>query len=285
LLSYGASLDRPLGIPGEELGSVVSARSFVHFYNGHPHAPHFSSLDLSKTERVTIIGQGNVALDCARILLSPIDALRKTDISERALAELARSRVRTVEVVGRRGPLQIACTTKELREMMALPGVGFTMDQDQLQQAKELVSHTDMSAGRMKKRLLGLMEDGVKKGNAAGNDKEWHLRFLRSPVSLLGSTGDKDNVERVRWEVNSLTGEGDPVSRLSRGTGEFVETETDLVLKSVGYRSIGIPGVPFDSRRGVVSNVDGRVVADDGVPVRIVCLIHVGPLDLTQGLF
>jgi adrenodoxin-NADP+ reductase len=135
----------------------------------------------------------------------------------------------------------------------------------------------------MKKRLLGLMEDGVKKGNSAGNDKEWHLRFLRSPVSLLGSAGDKGNVERVRWEVNSLTGEGDPVSRISRGTGEFVETETDLVLKSVGYRSVGIPDVPFDSRRGVVSNVDGRVVADDGIPVHIVLNPRKAGLDLTQG--
>ncbi|KAK2193742.1 hypothetical protein NP493_7g07024 [Ridgeia piscesae] len=122
VLAYGADADKRFGIPGEDLGNVLSARSFVGWYNGLPQCNDLK-VDLTGTDTAVVFGQGNVALDTARILLTPIDILKKTDITEHALEELARSRVKHVYMVGRRGPLQVAFTIAELREMVKLPGI------------------------------------------------------------------------------------------------------------------------------------------------------------------
>jgi adrenodoxin-NADP+ reductase len=124
LFSYGASQDRKLGIPGEDLNGVVSARAFVGWYNGLPEYAHLNPA-LDSSDEAVVIGQGNVALDVARVLLSPLDRLRHTDMTEAALETLSKSRVRRVRVVGRRGPLQAPYTIKEVRELMQLPGVSF----------------------------------------------------------------------------------------------------------------------------------------------------------------
>ncbi|GAA6022895.1 hypothetical protein JCM10207_006854 [Rhodosporidiobolus poonsookiae] len=273
LFTYGAALDRPLGIPGEDsLTNVLSARSFVNWYNGHPyHAAALSPLlDLSKLSHVTVIGQGNVALDVARMLLKPVDALREFDVPDYALAELSRSRVKRVDVVGRRGPLQLAATTKELRELMSLPGVGFEMDPALLKQAvQDVESNPKMEGGRMRKRAMGLLEKGSKTP-LAGAEKSWALEFLQSPIELLPSPTDEGKVGAVRYAVNELVAPStpetgvDPNLLVARATGQHVEKKTDLVFKSVGYRSVGIPGLPFDERRGVVSNKEGRVVDEQG---------------------
>ena len=245
----------------------------MHFYNGHPYA-HLPSLDLSKIDHVTIVGQGNVAFDCARILLAPIDELRKTDTPEYALAELARSSVKRVDVVGRRGPLQLAGTTKELREMMQLPNVGFAMDPALLAQAEQtLAEYPKQEGARMRSRLLKLMRDGSKAGPDAA--KEWSLQFLRSPVSLNASdyvegTDIAQPVRSVNWEINELVGDASAAMHTkAQGTGQIVTSDTDMVLKSVGYRSVGIPGVPFDDKKGTVRNINGRVTSDEGDAVRI----------------
>lgn len=297
ILTYGASLDRSLNIPGETtLANVMSARSFVNWYNGHPnHSSLLSPLiDLSKIEHVTIIGQGNVALDVARLLLKPVDDLKETDLPDYALAELSRSKVKRVEIVGRRGPLQLACTTKELREMMALPGVGFEMDADLLRGAQEEVEkNPEMAQGRMRKRALGLLKTGsAAKGSAV--EKSWKFDFLKSPTKLLSSEADMfegivgsqsaslpssglpAKVSCIDFDLNELVApssyNGDPTTMQARSTGRKVTGKTDLVMKSVGYRSIGIPGVPFDERRGVISNEGGRVTSKDGSIVRIFLL-------------
>jgi len=124
LFAYGASRDKKLGIPGEDLKGVVSARAFVGWYNG---LPEYADLDpdLTKGDTAVVIGQGNVALDVTRILLAPLDELRKTDLTERAIEALSKSKVENVKVIGRRGPLQAPYTIKELRELMHLPGVAF----------------------------------------------------------------------------------------------------------------------------------------------------------------
>jgi adrenodoxin-NADP+ reductase len=260
LLTYGASHDRPLDIPGEDnLANVLSARDFVHFYNGHPNAA-VTDIDLSAVEHVTIIGQGNVAFDCARLLLAPLDALATTDIADRTLAQLSRSRVKRVDVVGRRGPLQLAGTTKELRELLHLPGVAFDVDPLLVAQAETALA--TRPAERARRRLLALMKQGAQ---SPGDAKSWALQFLRSPVAFHGSAEGK--VTGVDWEVNELAGE-DPMAARARPTGERVTTATDLVLKSVGYRSVGIPGLPFDDRAGIVRNVNGRVVDGQGQRVR-----------------
>ncbi|GAA5872487.1 hypothetical protein JCM16303_004535 [Sporobolomyces ruberrimus] len=291
LLTYGASLDRPLGIPGEfSLSNVLSARSFVNWYNGHPYHSSLLAplLDLSKIEHVSIIGQGNVALDVARILLKPVEELKEFDVPEYAMEELSRSGVKRVEVVGRRGVLQLAATTKELREMMNLEGVGFDgIEEETMREAEAIVGKMG-SEGRAKKRALGLLQKGSLKTKAGQGEKSWSLEFLKSPKELLpydtasspsrttSSTTFFDSlmdppqrVGSILYDLNELVppsnGNGsDPSQFVARPTGETKRVETDMVFKSVGYRSIGIPGLPFDERKGIVRNVDGRVTNESG---------------------
>ena len=274
LLTYGASHDRELGVPGEHtLGNVFSARSFVHFYNGHPYADLGPRFDLSKVKKVTIVGQGNVALDCARMLLSPIDALKHTDTPEHVLAALSKSAVRQVDVVGRRGPLQFAGTTKELREMMQLTGVHFEQDGAMLDRAEDLLSQfPDMKNARMKKRLLGLMRTGSS-ADASAN-KRWSLQYLKSPREFYGSpipsaSGTPRSIASIDWNMSEMQekADTDPVDWPVRATDQVLTSETDLVLKSVGYRSVPIAGVPFNERRGVVINTNGRVETAEGEQV------------------
>lgn len=277
VFTYGASLDRPLNIPGEQtLSNVFSARSFVNWYNGHPyHAEALSPLiDLSKLDHVTVIGQGNVALDVARMLLKPVDALREFDVPDYALAELSRSRVKRVDIVGRRGPLQLAGTTKELRELMNLPKVAFETDQTLLGEAvREVESNPKMEGARARKRAMGLLKSGSKTPFSEA-DKSWSFQFLRSPLELLPSSSAPETVGAVSYALNQLlppsegTTVSDPNLLSARATGEKVEQKTDAVFKSVGYRSVGIPGLPFDERRGVVRNVEGRVTDEYGETVR-----------------
>lgn len=266
LLTYGASRDRTLNIPGEAtLKNILSARSFVHFYNGYPVSQDVQWPDLSKVSNVTIVGQGNVALDCARMLLSPVDDLAKTDAPDSALAELARSQVKHVSLVGRRGALQFAGTTKELREMMQLPGVKFQANAHELSEAEQTLSQygSAIKNARMKKRLLGLMQEG---SETQLGDRDWSLQFFKSPTAFLG----EESVRAVEWERNELVKDPDqdPSSWRVKGTNQTTKTPADLVLTSIGYRSVPVPGVPFDGMAGVVKNVNGRVVSEAGSAVR-----------------
>lgn len=295
LLTYGASLDRPLGIPGEDtLSNVLSARSFVNWYNGHPY--HSSLLapliDLSKLEHVTVIGQGNVALDVARILLKDPAALEEFDVPEGVLNELRRSRVKRVEIVGRRGPLQLACTTKEVRELMNLPGVGFETDATLLNEAMaQAEANPGMDMARMRKRALGLLEKGSKTKMSSA-ERSWSFEFLKSPLELLGADPAAESqpsdaldllsppprLGAVRYGINELVGSGDPSHFSARSTGQSTTSSTDMVLKSVGYRSIGLPGLPFDERRGIVRNEEGRVTDEAGQTVSLLIGLSVDGL-------
>lgn len=283
LLTYGASLDRPLGIPGEDtLLNVLSARTFVNWYNGHPYHSSLLAplLDLSKLEHATIIGQGNVALDVARILLKDVDALREYDVPEPVLAELARSRIRRVDIVGRRGPLQLAATTKELREMLNLPGVAFDPSDRALldQAAQDVAAHPKMDGARAKKRALGLLQGGSK-ATLADSRRSWSLEFLKSPVELLPTADElataptplegvvaPRNIGAVRYVQNELVPPSsaasttDPSGFVARATSSETVSPTSVVFKSVGYRSIGLPGLPFDEKRGLIPNESGRVL-------------------------
>ncbi|KAK9767287.1 NADPH-adrenodoxin reductase [Basidiobolus ranarum] len=253
VLSYGASEDRVLNIKNENAGGVHSARAFVGWYNGHPDHKQID-LDLTSTDTAMVIGQGNVALDVARVLLSPIDELRKTDITEHALEALSKSRIRRVHVVGRRGPLQVAFTTKELREMFALPNTKLEVDVDLLQ---DQLSHGQalLSKNRALKRLLGVLEKEIPSNAIKNADKSWSLKFLRSPVEIIA---ENNRVKAVKMEINTLEGPAD--APVALGTGSYEDVESGLVFRSIGYKSTPIEGIPFDIRRGVVPNVHGRVV-------------------------
>ncbi|KAA8895367.1 hypothetical protein FN846DRAFT_969987 [Sphaerosporella brunnea] len=258
LLSYGASKDRRLGIPGEDLEGVYSARAFVGWYNGLPeYADLGSKLLLDSAEEAVIIGQGNVALDVARILLTDVDVLRKTDIAAHAVEALSRSRVKRVRVVGRRGPLQAAFTVKELRELLSIPNVGFTgLD-------PTLIPEDTKALSRQQKRIAQILEKGSKTLPGVAH-KQWGLDFLRSPSSFQPAALNATTLGFVRFEKTWLE---DRFSSTARAlpTSEHEDMEAQMAFRSIGYLSEPIPGfpdagIPFNEKRGLVPNEDGRVV-------------------------
>ncbi|XP_033923253.1 NADPH:adrenodoxin oxidoreductase, mitochondrial isoform X2 [Melopsittacus undulatus] len=260
VLSYGAEDNRVLGIPGENLSGVHSARAFVGWYNGLPENQDLNP-DLS-CETALILGHGNVALDIARILLSPLQLLRKTDITDGSLAALACSKVKRVWLVGRRGPLQVAFTIKELREMINLPGARPVLNPADFTGLEDAVK----DAPRPRKRLTELMiktalEKPLEKPLETVSPREWGLKFQRSPQEVL-PTADGSRARGVRMALTRLEGSGDSAKAIP--TGDMEELECGLVVSSIGYRSLPLdPAVPFDTQRGIIPNSSGRV---EGVP-------------------
>ncbi|KAL2101850.1 hypothetical protein ACEWY4_003611 [Coilia grayii] len=257
VLSYGAEGNRSMGVPGEHLSGVYSAKDFVGWYNGLPYNKELRP-DLSHDTAV-ILGQGNVALDVARILLAPLDMLKTTDITQVALDALAGSQVRRVLIVGRRGPMQVACTIKELREMVNLPGTQpdlLTEDFHGVQEAlKELA--------RPRKRLTELMLKALQEQGARQGDRKWGFRFLRGPLEVL-PTPDGTRAAAIRLALNRLEGSGEGARAVP--TGEVEEVPCGIVISSIGYKSLPIdPAVPFDPRKAIVPNNMGRVQDNTGL--------------------
>lgn len=256
---------------------MLSAREFVWWYNGHP-AHRGLPVDLRNVRSVAIVGLGNVALDCARVLLQSPERLGRTDIAHAALDQLRGSAVREVHLIGRRGPVQASFTPKELRELLSLPGLAVRVHPPGALRSESLESELELAGSRIKKRVLevlrkGVSGAGVKAGEGDGAPpatdaglKELHLRFLSSPTRIEASdtsSGSPPNLdlilERQRLEVSPVTGESIPV-----GTAELEALPVQLILKSIGYRSLPVPGLPFDARRGVVPNHMGQVVSQEG---------------------
>ncbi|CAN8002892.1 unnamed protein product [Ixodes hexagonus] len=256
VLTYGADQEKNLGIPGEDLPNVLSARKFVGWYNGHP-ADTGVNPDLTGDTAV-VIGHGNVALDVARILLSSPEKLQTTDITEPALVALRQSKVRRVILVGRRGPLQVAFTIKELREMTKLPGVGTVLRSEDFVTVRDKLSDLP----RPRKRLLELLLQTAEK-QRANHDRSWELRFLRSPAKFV-SDSQGGRVSSVEFSVNRLEGSGSRLKAVP--TGETETLECQMVLKSIGYGSEMVdPDIPFDAARGIIPNSEGRVDSLPGV--------------------
>lgn len=252
LLSYGASEDRKMNIPGEDTYGVASARNFVGWYNGHPDYQDLQ-LPLDDTDTAVVVGQGNVALDIARVLLTPVDTLRKTDITEQALETLLKSKIKHVHVVGRRGPVQVSFTSKEVREQMSIPGVQFNADMDFI--SKEIAeSQSIISKNRPLKRLMSLLGKGSATKEA---EKSWTAKFLRSPVEVL-KRANENRVNGIKYEINRLEGPLD--QRKAIGTGEFETQDCGVIFTSIGYKSAPIEGIPFDTRQGRVPNNLGKVL-------------------------
>lgn len=260
LFAYGASKDRDLGVPGESsLRRIYSARAFVGWYNG---LPEFAALapDLDQDTAV-VLGQGNVAMDVARVLLkSPAD-LRRTDIAAHAADALARSRVRRVRVVGRRGPAQASFTVKELRELVTLDGA--RMDPV----GEGLLPPDPKALPRARRRLMEVLA----KGSAAASrqpqaERSWALDFCMSPAEFLPDSSDPAAVGATGFRRTVLSDVFDPAASITHTEPEVTTMESPLVFRSIGYKSEPIPefddlGVLFDQRRGVIGNdgVHGRV--------------------------
>ncbi|KAF2722931.1 nucleotide-binding domain-containing protein [Polychaeton citri CBS 116435] len=288
LFAYGASRDKQLGIPGEDLKGVVSARAFVGWYNG---LPEYSDLnpDLTGGDNAVVIGQGNVALDVARVLLAPVDELRKTDIAEHALEALSKSRIRDVKVIGRRGPLQAPYTIKELRELMQLPDVGFAPPPEGWDALIGIEPRKSLP--RQLKRIAEVLERGSPTP-LQFSKKAWQLGYMRSPSAFLSQDNENlqavgfEQTEHVRPPSSALT--GDPQSDLNalrglsaRSTGNKTLVHTHLAFRSVGYASEPLPGmtslgIPFDKARGIIPNDRwGRVISPSRGPAGPLTAGHV----------
>lgn len=255
LYAVGASTDRGLPIPGADLPGTASATDFVAWYNGHPdHADDV--FDLSHP-RVVIIGNGNVALDVARILTADPEKLARTDISAHALDTLRKSRVEEVVIVGRRGIAQSAFTVPEFTGLMALPDIELSVGPDDM----VLDSVTEMSTTRPHavEQKLRLLEALKNSNHVDVGSKRITLRYLLTPVAITG----EDRVTGVEFDRNTLV-DTDGTIGIKR-TGERKSLDAGLVLTSIGYRGVPIAGVPFDERASVIPNEGGRVTAAPGV--------------------
>ncbi|WP_330184753.1 FAD-dependent oxidoreductase [Nocardia sp. NBC_01503] len=260
LYAHGASTDRKLEVPGEDLPGSISATEFVAWYNGHPDFAD-REFDLSG-ERAVIVGNGNVALDVARVLTVDPDELAKTDIADHALDALRRSNIQEVVVLGRRGPLQAAYTSSEFLALGHLKGVDVIIDPAELE--LDPASRAELDDPEVEPSLAlkyTLAKEYAATAPKPGN-KRIVFRYLVSPTAL---TGD-GKVETVEYVHNELVQEnGHTAARASDRTGSL---DASLVLRSIGYRGQPIADIPFDQNRGVVPNAAGRVVDVNGDPVQ-----------------
>ncbi|GBG65212.1 hypothetical protein CBR_g50003 [Chara braunii] len=261
VFAYGAEGDKTLGIPGEDYKGVVSAREFVWWYNGHPEYAGLP-IDLTGTDTAVVLGQGNVALDCARVLLRDVDELAKTDIAEHALEALRESRIRTVLLVGRRGPAQAACTAKELREVLGLRSIRVLVKLSDTSLTE--VDQEELKNSRSRRRVHELfVKAGNESGNAADTDRQINFTFFRAPKEILGKQIEGGHcADGLRLERTMLQGGGGGKPQRAVGTGEMEDLPCGLVLRSIGYKSLPLPGLPFDNARGIVPNKEGRIIGE-----------------------
>ncbi|ETK35720.1 NADP oxidoreductase [Microbispora sp. ATCC PTA-5024] len=236
----GAMVDRHLGVPGEDLPGSVAATDFVNWYCGHPDVPpERFSLD---AEEVVVIGVGNVAVDVVRIMAKTADELRATDVPEEVLERLAASRVKRVHMVGRRGAEHAKFTLKELREL------GDLLNADVLTFPDEVKVEDLAALSRQARGNVDVLQSWASRV-PADRPRRLEVRFWLRPVEIMGVS----RVEGVRMERTRLE-DGRVV-----GTGEFETIPADMVMRSVGYQSVALPGVPFDERSMTVPNAAGRV--------------------------
>ncbi len=241
--SVGAQADRRMGIPGEDLPGSWAATEFVAWYNGHPDYQHLE-FDLSG-ERAVVIGNGNVAVDVARMLALTPEEIAPTDTTDAAIEAFNGAGIREIVMVGRRGPAQAAFTTPELIELGELAGADVIVDPSDLVGAEPTDTNSQRNLDVLREYAARVPE---------GKPKRLVLRFMQSPVALHGD-GRVESIELVR---NRLEADESGALR-AVPTDEHETLDTGLVFRSVGYRGVELPGVPFDERTGTVPNDRGRV--------------------------
>ena len=257
--AVGSQTDRRLGIPGEDLPGSWAATEFVAWYNGHPDFQHLE-FDLSH-ERALVIGNGNVALDVARMLALTREELAPTDTTDAAIDAIVSSGIREIVVLGRRGPVQAAWTSTELGELGELAGADVVVDPTELD--LDPVSEAELeAASNVVKRNVEILREFASR-DQEGKPRVLRLRFCTSPVAILG----EERVEGVEFVHNRLESDG-------RGSVRAVATDErdvipcGIVFRSVGYRGVGVSGVPFDEPAGTMPNAEGRVLDEGGAPIR-----------------
>ena len=258
ILACGAQNDRKLGIPGEALPGSYSATEFVGWYNGHP---DYRSLKVDLTEEtVVLVGQGNVAIDVARILAKPVDELRRTDIAEHALDVLAASRVREIHIVGRRGPAQSKFTPQELSELGTIPGCAVVVDsRDLALNDASLIEVADKRNRNAAKNMEIYRRFAATHQNNAA--RRCYLRYFGTPARVLGPT----KVESIRFIKTTLAGE--PFHQEAWNSNESFDIPCGMLIRSIGYYGTPIDGLPFDDALGVLRQRDGRLEDENERPL------------------
>ncbi|TBR20058.1 NADP oxidoreductase [bacterium] len=258
ILAVGAESDRRMGIPGEDLAGSFAATEFVGWYNSHPDHRD-KAFDLS-AESVAVVGIGNVAVDVARVLAEDPEVLAKTDMADYAVDALRKSRVKNVYMLGRRGPAQAAFSPAELEELGGLHSADLVLTPEET--ALDPESQKDYDAGdQALKKNVDALQAFAKRGPGS-KARKVHLRLCVSPVEVVGKDG---KVAAVRIEKNVLVRQPDG-SIKPKGSGRFETLPIGMILRSVGYFGVPVPGVPFDSKKGVIPNAAGRVL-EAGAPL------------------
>ena len=253
LFTCGAETDRRLGIPGEDLPGSYTATEFVGWYNAHPDYRD-REFDLSGKTAV-IIGQGNVAMDVCRILAKSVDELKNTDIAQHALDALARSNVENIVMVGRRGPAQAKFTPPEIKEFGDLELCDPVVNPEDMQLNPASQEELESPDNKHNRQNFEVLQEYAGRGES-GKSRRFVSKFLLSPKSLEG----EGKVQRLVLEKNVLMGEAG--NQWAEGTGETITMDCDLVFRSIGYRGVAVPGVPFDEKRGVFPNQEGRITSE-----------------------
>ena len=253
----GAQTDRRMGIPGEDLSGSHPATEFVAWYNGHPDYRD-CTFDLTQ-ERVAVVGVGNVAVDVVRILCRTAEELAKTDIADYALDALRKSRVKEVYLLGRRGPAQAAFTNPEVKELGELADADVTARPEEVELDPLSRAAVERSQDRATQKKVEILKAYARR-QPTGKSRRLTLRFLVSPVELIADgAGGVAALRLVRNELYATsTGALQP-----RATGHFENLTVGLVFRSVGYRGVPLPGVPFNESWGVILNDKGRVLDSD----------------------
>jgi len=248
IYAVGAQSDRALDIPGEQLIGSVAAVDLVGWYNGHPTFEQMAP-DLSGS-RAVVVGNGNVALDVARILVTDPEVLSRTDIADHALESLRPRAMQEVVVLGRRGPLQTAFTTLELRELADLVGVDVVVDPAELE---GITDEDAAAAGKTAKSNIKVLRGYADQQRRSGY-RRIVFRFRTSPIEIIGT----DRVQQIVLGRNKLVDDGNG-RVVAVDTGAREQLSVDVVVRAVGYRGIPIVGLPFDHDRGIIPNTDGRI--------------------------
>ncbi|ATG52810.1 pyridine nucleotide-disulfide oxidoreductase [Brachybacterium vulturis] len=268
IFATGALKDAELAVPGIELAGSHGAADFVAWYDGNPDYPRSWELD---AEQVAVIGNGNVALDVARVLSKGADELLRTEIPANVYAGLQAAATTDVHVFGRRGPAQTKFSPLEARELAHPQGLQVVMDPRDLEQITEAeweAIRADKRTDQLVQIFAGWLEEQQRR-EAAGEEptdreggpvhRRLHMHFWHRPVEVLGEDGQ---VTGMRFERTRLDPEGNV-----EGTGEMVDYDLGAVYRAVGYHGSELPGVPYDARRGVITNAAGRVTGADGAVI------------------
>ncbi|HEY4099377.1 MAG TPA: FAD-dependent oxidoreductase [Gemmatimonadales bacterium] len=256
IYAFGAESDRHLGIPGESLRGSHAATELVAWYNGHPDYAD-RQFDFSQ-QGAAVVGIGNVAMDAVRILSRSTDHLSTTDLAVHALDAFRRGQVQSLHLLSRRGPVQAACTTPELRELGELEGVDVIVDPADVELDPISADHLARDHDRTAENNVAILRQWAARGST-GAPRRIVFHFCVSPVELLGD----GRVEELRAVKNRLVADRHGMVR-AEPTGEMITLPVGLVFRSVGYRGIEIPGLPFDADRGIIPNISGRVVQAPG---------------------